>query len=63
MIQTTFVLTDLILGAKFKLFWWLDYWMGGLIGTITTSVPNLDWGMGLSLAMIFEMVTGQRIRG
>ena len=61
--QTTFVLTELFLGAKFKLLGWVGYWMVGLIETITTSVPNLDWGLGLSLAMIFQMVTGQRIRG
>ena len=59
--QTTFVLTDLFLGAK--LFGWVGYWMVGLIGIITTSVPNLYWGRGLNYAMIFQMVTGQIIRG
>ena len=61
--QTIFVLTDLFLDAKFKLLGWVGYWIVGLIGTITTSVPNLDWGSGLTLAMIFQMVIGQRIRG
>ena len=61
--QTIFVLTDLFLDAKFKLLGWVGYWIVGLIGTITTSASNLDWGSGLTLAMIFQMVIGQRIRG
>ena len=61
--KTIFVLTDLFLDAKFKLLGWVGYWIVGLIGTITTSAPNLDWGSGLTLAMIFQMVIGQRIRG
>ena len=34
-----------------------------LTGTITTSFYNMGWDLRLSLAMLFKMVTRQRIKG
>ena len=54
--NSIFFLESIVYWGYFKLVWvggWVGGWLVGLIGNKTSSAPNLDWSLGLSLAITY----------
>ena len=58
--NSIFFLESIVFWGYFKLVW-VGGWVVGLIGIKTSSAPNLDWGLGLSLAKRLSLFDSKMI--